>query len=70
MNLRKMIVELEAEKSRLDEAIAALQRLSHSMSKRRGRPSRWLDQAVARASAGANSSSHPGDPSHKTPQPN
>jgi hypothetical protein len=49
MNVRKMIVELEAEKNRLDEAITALERLSHSISKRRGRPAGWLNQAVAAA---------------------
>jgi hypothetical protein len=70
MNLRKMIVELQAEKIRLDEAIVALERLSHSISKRRGRPSRWLNQAIVQASAGMNSSSQPGDPIHKVSQPN
>jgi hypothetical protein len=47
MNLRKMIVELQQEKNRLDEAISALERLSRSISKRHGRPPRWLSEAAA-----------------------
>jgi hypothetical protein len=48
MNLRKMIVELEQEKNRLDEAILALERLSRSVAKRRGRSPRWESEpAVA-----------------------
>jgi hypothetical protein len=35
MNLQKMIAELQAERSRLDEAIAALERLSAGKAKRR-----------------------------------
>ncbi len=46
MNLRKIIVELQAEKLRLDEAIIALERLSRSTSKHHGRRSRWLNQAT------------------------
>ncbi len=45
MNLQRMIAELQAEKSRLDSAIMALERLSASHPKRRGRPPRWLKQA-------------------------
>jgi hypothetical protein len=44
MNLSKMIAELQAERDRLDEAILALERLSVSNSKRRGRPPRWLQE--------------------------
>jgi hypothetical protein len=64
MNLRKMIVELEAEKNRLDEAILALERLSRSISKRRGRPLRWLSQAAA-VSHGVDSMPQPVDPTLK-----
>jgi hypothetical protein len=42
MNLPKMISELRAEKSRLDDAILALERLSLTQPKRRGRPPHWL----------------------------
>jgi hypothetical protein len=38
MNLPKMIAELRAERDRLDQAILALERLSISNAKRRGRP--------------------------------
>ncbi|HEX4170667.1 MAG TPA: hypothetical protein VHZ55_34835, partial [Bryobacteraceae bacterium] len=41
----KMIAELQAERDRLDEAILALERLSTSNAKRRGRPPRWLKDA-------------------------
>jgi hypothetical protein len=51
MNLRKMIVELEEERNRLDEAILALERLSRSIAKRRGRSPRWENEATAAASA-------------------
>lgn len=42
MNLPKMISELRAEKMRLDDAIIALERLSVSQPKRRGRPPQWV----------------------------
>lgn len=49
MNLPKMISELRAEKSRLDDAIIALERLSVSQPKRRGRPPQWVqDRSRAR----------------------
>ena len=40
MNLQKMIAELQAERTRLDDAILALERLS-ATAKRRGRPRSW-----------------------------
>ncbi len=52
MNLQKMISELEAERDRLDEAILALERLSTSNAKRRGRPPRWMKDAQDAAAAG------------------
>lgn len=43
MNLHRMIMELQDERQRLDEAIEALERLSSdSKVRRRGRPPRWL----------------------------
>jgi hypothetical protein len=46
MNLQKMISELRAEKSRLDDAILALERLSLTNPKRRGRPPHWLKEQM------------------------
>jgi hypothetical protein len=46
MNLQKMISELRAEKSRLDDAILALERLSVTHPKRRGRPPQWLKERM------------------------
>jgi hypothetical protein len=51
MNLRKMIVELEQERNRLDEAILALERLSRSIAKRPGRSPRWAKEVAAAASS-------------------
>ena len=39
-----MIAELETEKQHLDAAIQALERLSASNNRRRGRPPRWAKQ--------------------------
>ena len=42
MDLLRIIVELQREKQRLDEAIQALEKLSATkVQHRRGRPSRW-----------------------------
>ena len=41
MDLHKMIIELQAERERLDQAIEALERLSKN-APRRGRPPAWL----------------------------
>lgn len=49
MDLRKMIAELHREMERVDQAIAALERLSLARGKRRGRPSKWAIQARALA---------------------
>ncbi len=67
MNLRKVIVELEREKNRLDEAILALERLSRSISKRRGRPRHWLRQAAASVGSGTDFNSSIADPALKKP---
>jgi hypothetical protein len=42
MDLHKMIVELESERDRLNQAILALERLSAGKAKKRGRPPKWL----------------------------
>lgn len=48
-----MIVELQAERQRLDEAIEALERLSTGNNlRRRGRPPRWLKEEIERQSPG------------------
>lgn len=52
MNLRKMIVELEEERDRLDEAILALERLSRSIAKRRGRSPRWGSEGAVISQCG------------------
>lgn len=52
MDLHKMIAELQAERQRLDEAIAALERLSAGKQfRRRGRRPRWLAEEIQRQSA-------------------
>lgn len=43
-----MIVELQAERQRLDEAIDALERLSAGKLRRRGRPPQWLKEHMER----------------------
>jgi hypothetical protein len=45
MELVKMIRELKAEKQRLDEAIAALERLSRNR-RRAGWPTKWLEGQI------------------------
>jgi hypothetical protein len=42
MDLHKMIVELESERDRLNQAIFALEQLSAGKAKKRGRPPKWL----------------------------
>jgi hypothetical protein len=51
MDLLKMIAELQTEKQRLDEAIQALERLSSTNSRRRGRPPRWAKEEREATSA-------------------
>jgi hypothetical protein len=52
MDLLKMINDLQAEKQRLDEAIQALERLSAGNKlRRRGRPPRWLKDALSSTSS-------------------
>ena len=52
MDLHKMIVELQAERQRLIEAIEALERLSTGSIRRRGRPPAWLKKEIERQSPG------------------
>jgi len=42
MNLEKILAELWDEKRRIDDAISALERISATTPKRRGRPPAWL----------------------------
>jgi hypothetical protein len=53
MDLHKMITELQAEKTRLDEAIQALERLSAGKLRRRGRPPRWISEQLKHKTAAA-----------------
>ena len=51
MDLHRMIAELRDERQRIDEAIAALERLSAGKSRRRGRPPGWLTGEIERQSS-------------------
>jgi hypothetical protein len=55
MDIMKMLSDLRTERSQLEEAILALERLSTGQGKRRGRPPKWLslvrDERVSRAKA-------------------
>jgi hypothetical protein len=53
MDLHKMITEWQAEKTRLDEAIQALERLSAGKLRRRGRPPRWISEQLKHKTATA-----------------
>ncbi|HWF47798.1 MAG TPA: hypothetical protein VG168_12385 [Bryobacteraceae bacterium] len=60
MDLLKMINDLQAEKQRLDEAIQALERLSAGNKlRRRGRPPRWLKDALSSTNAKADKDDEP-----------
>jgi hypothetical protein len=45
MDILKMLAELRAEHSRLEEAIMTLERLARGQGKRRGRPPNWMKAA-------------------------
>lgn len=61
MDLQRMIAELKAEKTRLDEAILALERLSAGKVRRRGRPPRWVaEQKYKTAAAGTENAEEQG----------
>lgn len=45
MDLEKILTELRAERNRIDEAILAIERISHGSAKRRGRRPKWPAQA-------------------------
>jgi len=54
MDLLKMIAELRAERSGIDEALLVLEKLAWSHGKRRGRPPNWmLVQRATRSAAPA-----------------
>jgi len=53
MDLNKMIAELRDEKSRIDEAIQALERLSTGNARRRGRPPSWVIEQLKHKTAAA-----------------
>jgi hypothetical protein len=53
MELTKVIAELRAERTAIDEALAALDRIARAgAGKRRGRPPSWLAKAGVVATAG------------------
>lgn len=45
MDIRTMLADLQAERGRIDEAIAVLQRMAMGQGKRRGRPPTWMKQS-------------------------
>jgi hypothetical protein len=49
MDLEKILTELRTERNRLDEAILAIERISHGSAKRRGRRPKWLAHAQEKA---------------------
>jgi hypothetical protein len=51
MDLHRMVAELREERQRIDEAIAALERLSAGTARRRGRPPGWLTGELGRESS-------------------
>jgi hypothetical protein len=53
MDLHRMITELQAEKTRLDEAIQALERLLAGKLRGRGRPPRWVAEQLKHKAAAA-----------------
>jgi len=61
MDLQRMIAELKAEKTRLDEAILALERLSAGKLRRRGRPPRWVAEELKHKAAAASAGDSDGN---------
>ena len=52
MDIHSILVELRSEKERLEEAILTIERLAAgSLSKRRGRPPKWMATAKAATSS-------------------
>ena len=45
MDLLSMLSELRSERSQIEEAIMALERLARGQGKRRGRPLKWMSEA-------------------------
>lgn len=54
-----MIAELREERQRIDEAVAALERLSAGKNRRRGRPPGWLTGELGRESSESEESDPP-----------
>jgi hypothetical protein len=44
MDILKMLSDLRTERSQIEEAILAIERLSTGQGKRRGRPPKWMSQ--------------------------
>lgn len=61
MNIPRMIAELQAERNRLNEAIAALERLSAATAKKRGATPSWKPDGKERPKDGKNSSGETGE---------
>jgi hypothetical protein len=54
MDILKILTELRAERARIDDAIASLERLSPFRTPRRGRPPAWSSLSGLSASHGRN----------------
>ena len=61
MDLEKIIAELRAERHRTDEAILAIERISHGAAKRRGRRPKWLVETEGESSAMVERKNSPAD---------
>jgi hypothetical protein len=46
MDVSKILAELKAERTQIEEAIASLERLAIGRGKRRGRPPSWMSDAM------------------------
>jgi hypothetical protein len=51
MDFARLLVELHAERQRLDQAIGALERVAQTIVKRKGRKPKWLAEAQAGGSS-------------------
>ena len=47
MDILKMLAELRAERSQIEEAIIVMQRLASGQGRRRGRPPKWMSTGAA-----------------------
>jgi hypothetical protein len=53
MDVTRILAELRAERSQLEEAILSLERLARGRGKRRGRPPAWLSNEASESGNGA-----------------